>query len=324
MVGAQDSDWEALAERIGARYRNRDSLVRGVAVVGDSARNQVWEGSLLQILLVRHRSEAFIDEGGLVDENGIPVTVDSITSGSLVDLEALLLMEPLASNLADMHTLRMADPTLREVLTTFRDRYYSADGRQLRASRALRRARVALDDYEVTQRPIEAIEAIRAGAFVAACAVVGEPVDQLRLPRRLRSAGRLLKLPDLWSRISEALQIENMDLHERWLAVDSFHTLARSHLDARMPEVGAALVPRLERALVPARRASDALVQRGDVAGAAWSAICAAAELDNLVEAASPGWRERDDYQRRAIEVFAQPRSDGLRRLCVELQNRIG
>ena len=148
MPDSDGVDWQQLAERVSARQRGRDSLIRGVAVVGDYARNQVWEGSLLQIVLFRHRSEALIDEGGVVEENGVSVAIDSITSGSLVELEELLHLEPLAGNLADMHTLRMADQTLRDVLATFRDRYHSADGRQLRARRALQRARVALDDYE--------------------------------------------------------------------------------------------------------------------------------------------------------------------------------
>ncbi len=323
MPDAASSDWEALAERISARRRSRDSLVRGVAVIGDYARNQVWDGSLLQILLFRHRSEALIDEGGVVEENGVSVTVDSITSGSLVELEELLHREPLAGNLADLHALRLADPTLRDILAAFRDRYYSAEGRQLRASRALRSARVALDDYQATARPIEAVQAVRSGVFPAASALVGEPVDHLRLPRRLRAAGRLLKLPGLWPQINEALQLEHTELAERWAAVDSLYLLARSHLDARLPEVGAALVPRLERALIPARRASAALAERGDPAGAAWTALSAAAELDGLIEAASPGWRERDDYRRRADAVFGRPPVDVLHRVCVEAQSRI-
>jgi len=316
-------DWELLAERIGARHRSRDSLVRGVGLIGDYARNQVWAGSLLQILLFRHRHEALIDEGGVVAENGRLVTVDSITSGTLVELEELLHIEPLAGNLADMRTLRMADPTLRSVLVAFRDRYYSAEGRQLRASRSLQRARIGLDDYESTKRPIYAIDAIRAGMFLAVSAIVGEPVDHQRLPRRLRAAGRLLKLPNLWPQVSESLQIESIELTERWSAVDSLHALAKSHLAARMPEVGAALVPRLERALIPARRGSNALLGQGDTAGAAWSALSAAAELDGVIEAASPGWRERDDYRPRSDLVFGAPQVDPLRRLCIEIQSRV-
>ena len=323
MAAPERADWEALAERIGARHRGRDSLVRGVAVVGDYARHQVWSGSLLQVLLFRHRSEALIDEGGVVEENGVSVAVDSITSGSLVDLEELLHIEPLAGQLADMHALRMADPTLRDVLAALRDRYYSADGRQSRAARSLRRARVALDDYEATARPIEAIDAVRSGIFPAVSALVGEPVDFLRMPRRLRAGGRLLKLPGLWSQIDEALQIERLGAEARWTAVESLHSLARSHLDARMPEVGAALLPRLERALIPARRGSEALVEEGDVAGAGWVAVSAAAELDGVVEAASPGWRERDDYGRRSLELYGRPSVDALRHICVEIQRRI-
>ncbi len=323
MPDSDGADWQLLAERISARHRGRDSLIRGVAVVGDYPRKQVWEGSLLQILLFRHRSEALIDEGGVVEENDVPVTVDAVTSGSLVELEELLHLEPLAGHLADMHTLRMADPTLRDVLATLRDRYYSAEGRQLRAQRALQRARVGLDDYEAGGRPIDAIEAVRSGIFPAASALVGEPIDYLRLPRRLRAAGRLLKLPTLWPDLQEALELERANLDKRWAAVESLHALAISHLDARMPEVGAALVPRLERALFPARRGSKALVAQGDASGAVWTAISAAAELDGVVEAASPGWRERDDYRQRSLDVYGESRTDVLLRICVEMGSRI-
>ena len=253
MAATEAPEWEALAERISARHRGRDSLVRGVAVIGDYARNQTWEASLLQILLLRHRNDPLIDEGGVIEENGFSVTVDSITSGSLVELEELLHVEPLAGNLADMRTLRMADPTLRDILARFRDRYYSAEGRQSRAGRSLQRARVALDDYESTGRPIEAIEALRSGIFPAVSALVGEPIDYLRMPRRLRAGGRLLKLTSLWPDIDEALTLQETNLEQRWSAAESLHALAISHLDARMPEVGAALFPRLERALIPAR-----------------------------------------------------------------------
>lgn len=323
MSPSESPDWEALAERIGARHRGRDSLIRGVGVIGDYARNQVWDASVLQILLFRHRSEALIDEGGVVEENEVSVTVDSVTSGALVELEELLHLEPLAGHLADMHTLRMADPTLRDVLANFRDRYYSSEGRQLRARRALQRARVGLDDYEARSRPFDAIEAVRSGIFLAASALVGEPVDFLRLPRRMRAAGRLLKLPRLWAQVQEGLELEQAKPDERWTAVASLHTLAKSHLEARLPEVGAALVPRLERALIPARRGSEALSGQGDVSGAVWTAISAAAEIDGVVEAASPGWRERDDYRRRSPDVYGEPQPDVLRHICVELGSRI-
>ena len=323
MAAPEVPDWEALAERISARQRGRDSLVRGVAVIGDYARNQVWEGSLLQILLFRHRSEAMIDEGGVVEENGLSVTVDSITSGSLVELEELLHVEPMAGNLADMQTLRMADPTLRDILATFRDRYYSAEGRQTRAARSLQRARIALDDYESTGRPIEAIEAVRSGIFPAVSAMVGEPIDFLRMPRRLRAGGRLLKLTNLWPEVGEALELEGTDLEQRWSAVEALHSLARSHLDARMPEVGAALVPRLERALIPARRGSEALSAAADHSGALWATLSAAAELDGVIEAASSGWRERDDYRRRSEDVYGRPSVAALRHVCVEIQSRL-
>ncbi|MYE07121.1 MAG: hypothetical protein F4Y04_07885 [Chloroflexi bacterium] len=323
MPDSDGVDWQQLAERVSARHRGRDSLIRGVAVVGDYARNQVWEGSLLQIVLFRHRSEALIDEGGVVEENGVSVAIDSITSGSLVELEELLHLEPLAGNLADMHTLRMADQTLRDVLATFRDRYHSADGRQLRARRALQRARVALDDYESGRRPIDAIEALRSGIFPAASALVGEPVDHLRLPRRVRAAARLIRLPSLWAEIADALALESEELEARWAAIDALHSLARSHLDARMPEVGAALIPRLERAIIPARRGSAALSRQSDGIGAAWSALSAAAELDGVVEAASPGWRERDDYRHRSEAVFGRPDAKSLRSICVQLQSRL-
>ena len=323
MADSASAEWQALAERISARHRGRDSLIRGVGVIGDYARSQVWDASLLQILLFRHRDEALIDEGGVTTENGVSITVDSITSGSLVELEDLLHLEPLAGHLADMHTLRMADPTLRDILATFRDRYYSAEGRQLRAARALQRARVSLDDSESAGRPIDALEAVRSGIFPAVSAIVSEPVDVLRMPRRMRAAGRLLKLTDLWPRVQEALQLDAVGAEQRWAAVASLHSLAKSHLDARMPEVGAALLPRLDRALDPARQGSEALLEVGDGSGATWTAIAASAELDAIIEAASPGWRERNDYQPRAVDVYGSPSIKELRRVCVEVQSRL-
>ncbi|MYJ02469.1 MAG: hypothetical protein F4102_09590 [Chloroflexi bacterium] len=320
-----DSEWAKLAERVGARHRSRDSLVRGVGVVGDYARNQVWDGSLLQIVLFRHRDQALIEEGGIAEENGVRVVVDSITSGALVELEELLHVEPLAGNLADMHTLRMADPTLRDVLARLRDRYYSAAGRQQRAAHALQRARVALDDYEATQLPVHAVESVRTCLFQAVSAFVGEPLDFLRLPRRMRAGGRLLKMLDLWSQVSEALRLsDDADvLQERWSAVDGLYSLCRAHLDARMPEVGAALVPRLERGIAPARSGSEALSGAGDLTGAHWTALAAAAEIDGIVEAASPGWRERTDYRERSLAVYGAPDAEALRRVSVDLQRRL-
>ena len=323
MADSAYAEWQALAERISARHRGRDSLIRGVGVIGDYARSQVWDASLLQILLIRHRDEALIDEGEVTTESGVSVTIDSITSGSLVELEELLHLEPLAGHLADMHTLRMADPTLRDILATFRDRYYSAEGRQLRAARALQRARVSLDDSEAAGRPIDALEAVRSGIFPAVSAIVSEPVDVLRMPRRMRAAGRLLKLTDLWPRVQDALQLDEVGVEQRWAAVDSLHSLAKSHLDARMPEVGAALLPRLDRAHGPARQGSEALLEVGDASGATWTAISAAAELDAIIEAASPGWRERNDYQQRAVDVYCSPSITELRRVCVEVQSRV-
>ena len=323
MADSASAEWQALAERISARHRGRDSLIRGVGVIGDYARNQVWDASLLQILLIRHRDEALIDEGGVTTENGVSVTVDSITSGSLVELEELLHLEPLAGHLADMHTLRMADPTLRDILASFRDRYYSAEGRRLRAARALQRARVSLDDSEAAGRPIDALEAVRSGIFPAVSAIVSEPVDVLRMPRRMRAAGRLLKLTDLWPRVQDALQLDEVGAEQRWASVDSLHSLAKSHLDARMPEVGAALLPRLDRALDPARQGSKALLEVGDASGAIWTAIAASAELDAIIEAASPGWRERNDYQQRSVAIYGSPLIKELRRVCVEVQSRI-
>lgn len=324
MPSADSADWELLAERISARYRGRDSLIRGVGVVGDYARNQVWDASLLQIMLFRHRDESLFDDGAIVEENGISVAVDSITSGYLVELEELLHEEPMAGQLADMRTLRMADRTLRDVLARFRDRYHSADGRQLRAGQALQRARVSLDDCESSGRAFHAVDAVCSGIFPAASAMVGETVDLLRMPRRLRAAGRLLRVPELWPRVSDALGLSEFDTASSWSGVDALYALCRSHLGARMPEVGAALVPRLERALAPARIASESLRRVDDAAGAAWTSIAAASEIDAIIEAVSPGWRERDDYAQRAAATYGEPNIREIRMLCTELQRKVG
>ncbi len=68
-------------------------------------------------------------------------------------------------------------------------------------------------------------------------------------------------------------------------------------------------MPRLERGVAPARAGSDALQ--------------AAADIDGVVEAASPGWRERQDYQDRAGAIYGSPQIDVLHRVCAALQRRI-
>ena len=92
-----------------------------------------------------------------------------------------------------------------------------------------------------------------------------------------------------------------------------------------MPEVGAALVPRLERALAPARIASDSLMSVDAAAGAAWTSIAARI-------------RDRRDHRsgpRRAggsgttTHSAPPPRTEEpnikeLRLVCTELQRKVG
>ena len=312
-------DWDTVADRIGARHRNRDDAIRAVAVGGDYARGAVWGASILQVVLFRHRADVLVDEGGL-DDAGI--AVDRITTGTLTEIEELLHQEPLAGVLADIHSLRVADRTLRELLAAFRDRYYSAEGRSLRAARALQTARVALHDYESTELGVYALNAV-IHTFYAVGAGMGEMGNLLRLPRHLRAGGRILRVLELWPRVSAGTNLAERDLADTWAVVGSFHSLARSHLDARLPEVGAALVPRLERALAPAQRASGLLAAQGDHEAAVWAALAAAAEIDAIIEAAAPGWRERDDYRTRSNAVYGTPDLAGLRSLRAELQSRL-
>ncbi len=316
---ARIDDWQTVADRIGARHRNRDDAIRAVAVGGDYARGTVWGASVLQVLLFRHRADALIDEGG-VDENGI--AVDRITTGALTELEELLHREPLAGTLADLHPLRVADPTLRTLLAAFRDRYYSAEGRALRAARALQAARVALNDYQETELGVHALDSV-IRMFYAVSAGMGEVGHLLRLPRHLRAGGRIVRVPQLWPRVSAGLVCAGRDLADAWVAVGSFHSLARSHLDARLPEVGAVLVPRLERTLAPAQRASGLLAAQGNQEAAIWAALAAAVEIDQIIEAAAPGWRERDDYRQRAAAVYGAPDAETLRAIRAELQSQL-
>ena len=53
---------------------------------------------------------------------------------------------------------------------------------------------------------------------------------------------------------------------------------------------------------------------------AAWPALSAAAELDALIERASPGWRERDDYAQRAQLIYATPDTAHLQNIRRRLQ----
>ena len=311
------SDWRERAERIGARLRGREEAIRGVAVGGDYAAGIAWEASLLRVVVFPHAEQAHLDQGGISYDEGIPYVVDRVTTGLLTELEALLAQEPLAGTLAGLAPLRLVDATLRDLLPAFRDRYHSAEGRAERIRRALQAAKVALDDCEAGGPPVLAVEALQEGLGRAAAAALGDPPDRLRLPRRLRAGGRVLRVAGAGEEVGASLGLAERDAEELWKAVDQLEALARAHLEARAPEVGAALTPLIERALEPGRRASAALAGRGDGAGAVWAGLSAAADLDGLIERAAPGWREREDYAQRARWVYGEPdveRLQGLRR----------
>lgn len=318
------SDWRERAERIGARLRGREDAIRGVGVGGDYAAGIAWEASLLRVVVFPHAEQARLDQGGIAYDSEVPYVVDRITTGLLTELEALLGQEPLAGMLAGLAPLRLADATLRDLLPAFRDRYHSAEGRAERIRRALQAAKVALDDCGAGGPPVLAVEALQDGLGRAAAAALGDPPDRLRLPRRLRAGGRVLRVEGAGEEVGAALGLAERDAEDVWKAVDQLEGLARAHLEARAPEVGAALTPLIERALEPGRRASAALAERGDGAGAVWAALSAAAELDGLIERAAPGWRERDDYARRAASVYGEPDVERLQGLRRRFGGRIG
>ena len=57
----------------------------------------------------------------------------------------------------------------------------------------------------------------------------------------------------------------------------------------------------------PGATSPDAASPSAASPDAAWPALSAAAELDALIERASPNWRERDDYAQRAQLIYATP-----------------
>jgi len=301
------SDWRERAERIGARLRGREDAIRGLAVAGDYAAGIAWEASLLRIVVFPHAEQPRLDQGAIAYDGDVPYVVDRITTGLLTELETLLAQEPLAGMLAGLAPLRLADATLRDLLPAFRDRYHSAEGREERIRRALQAAKVALDDCEAGGPPVLAVEALQDGLAGAVNAALGEPADPLRLPRRLRAAARILRIGALAGDAAAAFALPQRDPDELWKAVDNLDALARAHLEARLPELGPALIPLIERIIQPARRATQIQQQRAAPPDAAWPALSAAAELDALIERASPGWRERDDYAQRARLVYAAP-----------------
>ena len=327
------SDWRERAERIGARLRGREDAIRGLAVAGDYAAGIAWEASLLRVVVFPHAEQPRLDQGAIAYDGDVPYVVDRITTGLLTELETLLAQEPLAGMLAGLTPLRLTDATLRDLLPAFRDRYHSAEGRQQRIRRALQAAKVALDDCEAGGPPVLAVEALQNGLAPAVNAALGEPADPLRLPRRLRAAARILRIDALADAAAAAFALPQRDPNELWKAVDNLDALARAHLEARLPELAPAIIPQLDRILHPAQRATQthqhpptptppaassgatppATAPPGatspDAAppGAAWPALSAAAELDALIERASPGWRERDDYAQRARLVYATP-----------------
>lgn len=316
-------DWRERAERIGARLRGRDDAIRAVAVAGDYAAGTAWQASLLQIVVFPHAEQPRLDEGGISRDDGLPYVVDRVTTGLLTELEDVLAQEPLAGMLAGLTPLRIADPTLRDLLPAFRDRYHSAEGRADRIRRALQHAKVSLDDYAAGGPPVLAVEALQNGIARATAAALGEPHDRLRLPRRLRAAARVLRIPDAAEHAAAAFALADRDPTDLWTAVDNLEVLARAHLDARLPEIGPALLPLIERTLEPARRASAVLAERGDAPGATWAALSSAAEMDALIERAAPGWRERDDYAPRAAAVYAAPDLDHLTTLRRRFRSRL-
>ena len=327
------SDWRERAERIGARLRGRDDSIRGVAVAGDYAAGSAWEASLLQIVVFPHAEQPRLDESGISYDDGFPYVVDRITTGLLTELEDILTREPLASTLAGLVPLRIADPTLRDLLPAFRDRYHSAEGREDRIRRALQHAKVSLDDYAAGGSPALAVDALQNGLARAVAAALGEPADHLRLPRRLRAASRILRIDNaaedaaaafhLTDRAEDAATPDQPPRQTVWTAVDNLEALARSHLDARLPEVGPALLPLIERTLEPGRRAGATLARQGDAPAAHWAALSAAAEMDALVERAAPGWRDRDDYPARATAVYGTPDHPLLTTLRRRLHSRL-
>lgn len=318
------ADWREQAEQIGARLRHRDAAIRGVAAAGDYAAGSAWGASYLQIVVFPHTELARLDEGGISEgQGGLPYAIDRITTGLLTDLGDLLTQEPLAGTLAGLMPLRIADPTLRDLLLAFRDRYHSAEGRAKRTRWALQAARVSLDDFAKVGRPVLIVEAVQDGLSAAVSAALGEPMDRLRLLHRLRAAGRVLRIEAMGGALTDAFALESRDLNTLWADARALEELARSHLEARMPEVGAAFVPLLERIVVPAQRASGVLASRGDRAGAAWAALSAAAAFDGLIERASPGWRERSDYAARAAALYGEPNPDSITTLRRRLRTAL-
>ncbi len=192
-----------LARRIAERARGGDDSIRGIAVGGDDAAGRVWQASVLQVVLFRSAEEGPIEWGALREEEGVAAAVDRIPIGLLAAGEGRPGEGPLDGLLANLELVRITEPGLREALLLIRDRHYSAEGREARFERAVQGARVALDDYAGSGLPFHAIEAaLHCGAALAALA--GEPLDELRLPRRIRGQARVLKQPELAAAFASA------------------------------------------------------------------------------------------------------------------------
>ena len=301
-----DESIHALARRIGDRERHRDEAVRGVAVAGDYAAGRAWEASVLQIVLFRRAEAGTVDLGALREEEGVRLAVDRLPIGLLTGPDGLPEDAALTEMLASLELLRVTDAGLQEVLLLVRDRHHSAEGRAGRFERCIRAAQVALDDFGSTGLAIQAMEAAGLHAARALAARMGEPHDGPRLPRRLRAWGRVLKQTELASAFASAAGIDGRTPESARAALAGLRSLAEAHLDARMPEAGAALLPRIERICEPALAGAGALESRGDATGAVWALMHGALELDLLIDAASP-WRERADYRARAEAMFGTP-----------------
>lgn len=300
------ADWRQLAGRIGDRLRGRDERVRGAAVAGDHPAGRAWEASVLQIVLFLNAGPGPVERGPLEDEGGIWTAVDRVPIGLLAEADGPAGREPLAGMLASLDVIRATEPGLREALLLMRDRHHSAEGRAARADRSMRAAVIALDDFRATGLAVHALDALGRHAATALAAGLGEPLDGLQLPRRLRGWGRVAKAPEIADAFAGAFELEQRGPDRIRPAFAALRSLAASHAEARRPDARAALLPQIERFALPAERAASVLEARDDSAGAAWALLFGALEFDDLIERAA-GWRERDDYRTRAGEMYGSP-----------------
>ena len=135
------ADWEKRAGKIAAFLKARQPDVRGIGLAGDYALGTPWDAAVLTVVVFFPDWQPDYTLGALQSMEDMPAALDWVTTGYFVELDRIFDDDERAHRLATLQPLAMYDRVLRDVLTDFRDRYFSREERTARVDRLLALAR---------------------------------------------------------------------------------------------------------------------------------------------------------------------------------------